>query len=609
MTKKYVYIDIETHNVGKEYGMKPQEFFRLGQYAWGDKNVQLTTDYDEMLQVIEEADYVVGHNIVSFDLRVLYDKNSIKPLQMALQNKIIDTFVLASLLTPAPYTYTNSKGHTFYNASAPERAKKWLSLDNLCYQFGLGGKFGDLVELAKKYNPPKTLRRDLDFGLIPLDDKDFLEYAKQDIVAVRDLYKYLVKEIKSQQYNGDYIWREMLVWAINAQITKNGVKVNIQEAQDRVEELAQERDQIMEWLVGKFGFPTEGKQPWKSTKGKEAILEALKQYGITPTNPEWTKTAKGAPSFSGDTMISVTKDTEAQKLGESLATLQGQRSLAQLALESTKEDGRAHPSILCLQRSGRSSTQSPGLTIWTARGDGAVEKRYFIATPGHKLVEMDYSNADQRVVAAYSGDVAYKKRFDPGVDGHEINGRLMFGDEVYNSDPKKYRELAKAPGHAYTYGASARKLAETSGLPLETMHQFIAGMEKTYPLVIKWQNRVRDEGESGTVENDWGRRMTIDPNRSWTQSPAMIGQSGTREIMMDGLIAIAKSRPEVLKYLVMTIHDAVVWDLPEEDLEGLVEFITKHMTQVFRPKHAVGQEIEFTMSAGKPADDWYSAGH
>lgn len=609
MSKKCLFFDIESNNASKEYGMTPREFFRLGQYAWDDGEVVLTTDYDEMISVIREADYVVGHNIVSFDLSVLFGQESMEPLEMSLQNKVIDTFVLASLLKPAPYSYTNSKGHTFYNASAPEQAKKWLSLDNLCYQFGLEGKFGDLAELAKKHNPPKTLRRDLDFGLIPLDDPDFLEYARQDVIAVRSLYHHLVNEIKTQEYDGGYVWREMIVWAINTQISKNGVRVNIPEAQDRVEELAKERDKIMEYLVGKFGFPTTGKQPWKSSAGKQAILDALKMYGITPKNPAWTKTAKGAPSFSGDTMKAVTEGTEAEKLGESLAILQGQRSLAQLALESVKEDGKAHPSIMCLQRSGRSSTQKPGLTVWTDKGPNRIEKRYFIASPGHKMVEMDYSNADQRVVAAYSGDVAYKRRFDPGADGHEINGRLMFGDEVYDSDPKKYRDLSKAPGHAYTYGASSRKLASTSGLSIETMERFIRGMEKTYPLVIAWQNRVRDEGESGVVENDWGRRMPVDPGRSWTQSPAMIGQSGTREIMMDGLISIARADMSVLRYLVMTVHDAVVWDFPENNLDWLIEFTTKHMTQIFKPKHPIGQEIEFTMTAGKPGDSWLEAGH
>lgn len=638
MSKKYLFADIESENSGKEYSMSPREFFRLGQYAWDDGEVVLTTDYDEMISVIREADYVIFHNGISFDLPVLFGQDSMEPLEMSLQNKVIDTFVLASLLKPAPYSYTNSKGHTFYNASAPEQAKKWLSLDNLCYQFGLEGKFGDLAELAKKHNPPKTLRRDLDFGLIPLDDPDFLEYARQDVIAVRSLYHFLVNEIKTQKYNGEYIWREMIVWSINAQISKNGVLVDIQEAQDRVEELAQERDEIMEWLVGKFGFPTTGKQPWKSSAGKQAILDALKMYGITPSNPLWTKTASGAPSFSGDVMKAVTEGTEAEKLGESLAILQGQRSLAQLALESVKEDGKAHPSIMCLQRSGRTSVTYPGLTIWTARGPGAVEKRYFIPEPGHKMVSMDFSSADARAMAALSGDASYAIQFEvdengnPKYDSHNLVGEAAFGKERYwagvpeGVDKPPLRDPSKVISHSTNYNVGAGKLAagmneacEKAGLDLHISvpeaREMLDNFNRQYPLLKRFKDKSVEQGERfGYVQNPWGRRMLVDEGRSYTQSPALQGQSVTRERMYDGLIKVAYEKPECLTWVKFPVHDEIVLSIPREDLDWGVEYMQNRMSGVFDPLELdpdweVSQPIEFLMSAGKPADNWFLASH
>lgn len=462
MAKKYIFWDTETFSAGREYGMPPEEFTRLFQYAVNDGPVKTTTDYQEMLGILRDSDYIIGHNIVSYDLRVLFGVDSLEPLEMALAGKVIDTFVLASLITPAPYSYTNSKGHTFYDAASPEQAKKWLALDNLCFQFDLPGKFGDLAEIAKRYNPPKTLRRDLDFGLIPLDDEEFLEYADQDVIAVRGLYYYLVGQIKEQDYNRDYIWREMIVWSINAQISKNGVRVDIAEAQDRVAHLQAERDEVMDWLVAEFDFPTGGKQPWKSSAGKEAIVKALKSFGIHTTDPKWTRTASGAPSFSGDTMKAVTEGTEAEKLGTGLATLQGQRSLAALALESVKEDGKAHPDIMCLQRSGRTSVQRPGLTIWTARGPGAVEKRYFLADEGHVMVEADFSAADARAVAAVSGDAAFSKRFEPGVDSHDISGEIFFGRDAYHANREELRPVAKA-----CIAEGERVLTDSGLVPIE----------------------------------------------------------------------------------------------------------------------------------------------
>lgn len=53
--------------------MEPREFFRLGQYGWGrDGDIVLTTDYDEMVEVVRSARLVIGHNIHSFDLTALF---------------------------------------------------------------------------------------------------------------------------------------------------------------------------------------------------------------------------------------------------------------------------------------------------------------------------------------------------------------------------------------------------------------------------------------------------------------------------------------------------------------------------------------------------------
>lgn len=616
MTKRYVVFDCETYSAGREYGMKPHEFVRL--FQWSDDRVTIhldeihtEADLERARDNLRNADYIIGHNIISADLTWIFGVDSMEPLEMALAGKVIDTYVLATLLTPAPHSYTTATGHTFYDAAKPGTAMKWLGLENLCFQFGLPGKFGDLSEIAKRYNPPKTPKEDLEYGLIDLKDPEFLEYSRQDIVAGTGLYDYLMEQIRIQDYNRDYLWRELVVWSINAQISKNGVVVDTETAQARVDELAKERDEIMEWLVRDFDMPTTSKMPWKSNAGKGAILKALDTYGIRPEgNDGWTRTASGAPSFSGDTMIAVTEGTEAEALGRALATLQGQRSLAQLALESTFEDGRIHPGILCLQRSGRTSVTKPGLTVWTARGPGAVEKRYMVADPGHVMVECDYSAADARAVAGVSGDIEYAKRFEPGADAHEITGRIFFGDK-YDDDPKYYRNKSKPGTHGMSYRIGVKKLAWTLGVSVEEAKGFLDSYAKTYPWVTLWQNKITEFGEThGYVENSWGRRMRVDEGRSFTQSSALIGQSTTREVLYDGMIRIARDRPEVIRWFRMLVHDAIVLSVPKEDVDWGVPYVLEKMQMTFHPVDALGQDVFFPMEHGPlDAEDWFRAGH
>src|SRR5690606_33597173 len=221
-----------------------------------------------------------------------------------------------------------------------------------------------------------------------------------------------------------------------AVISSNGFRVDQETARKRVAELEKRRNEILQTLSEKYGFPSDGDAPWATTEGKAAIMAALADHGMTPETVDWPKTdgwknkaAKVAeskskardleekvrgwkeelkagelparslqarerwvesasreiqerkknplpPAFglslSGETLVALTAGTPAEDIGQALAELKGQRSLAQLALDSVHPDGFAHPDITMLQRSGRWSTTEPGLTAGTARGEGAV---------------------------------------------------------------------------------------------------------------------------------------------------------------------------------------------------------------------------------------------
>lgn len=139
-SKKYTYLDLETHNAGAEYGMTP-EFIRLGQYAINDGPVVLTTDYDEIIEVARSADYLVTHNGLASDMKWLFGKDSIEAYEMARDRRVIDTFYLANLLVPAPERFKMRSGRLAVEAGDPVgHTMMWLGLDNLAFQLGLSGK-------------------------------------------------------------------------------------------------------------------------------------------------------------------------------------------------------------------------------------------------------------------------------------------------------------------------------------------------------------------------------------------------------------------------------------------------------------------------------------
>lgn len=568
-------LDTETHGSEHRWNMAPRDFFRLGQYAWGEGEVVLTEDFDEVVDAIRSARMIIGHQIHAYDLSYLMGDE-------ALDLPVFDTMIHATCVTPAPDRFLNSRG-VVQLSNSPSSAMAFHSLENTCFTFGIPGKHGNLKEMAKRHG--------CDIGDIPIND-EYREYARQDVVANRELARAMFSVAKPT----DYEWREQEVAAINAQISRNGFRVDRAVAEARVRELQLRKDALLVDLVMDYGFPTKGKQPWRSNAGKQAILEIL-----GPQAKNLPKTKKGAPSLSGDAIKSVTEGTHNEALGEALGELLGQRSLAQLALENVQSDDFVHPDITSLQRSRRFSVSNPGLSVWTARGPGAVEKSYFVADgDDHVLYEMDFSAADARVVAAYSGDRRYLRDMtDEDFDAHAQTAQWCFGEE-FHKDPKEYRQRAKGVTHSIPYGAGGKRVSEMVGIPLSAGHDVIKKFGRTYPSVAKWMERSREEGKTGTLRNAWGGVLYLEPGREYTQSPALFGQNGTRELLVDGMIRCREAG--LLQYLKITVHDAVVFSFPKDNHERLKKEAEACFTTKFR-------DVPFPLTSGRPAHDWYRAGH
>lgn len=604
--QRALFFDIETHSVDLKWTLPPEVMFRLGGYAWGaDGEVVLTDDLEEMRRVIREADVVVGHNIHQFDLTVIFGKDSVEPLVMALDDRVFDTWTHATLVHPAPTSYVNHKGQACF-VDGPERAKKWFRLTEQAHQLGVPGKLMELDVLAKKYGG---------YGEIPLDDPEYRAYLVQDVIASRDVARRL-SQLGSP--TDPYAMREQINAAIDAQNERNGWRVSVEGAKARLAEQEEIKRATLAMLNERYGFPTTGKAPLRSKPGKAAVLRALEDLGIS--EDLLPRTASGGPSLGGEGLIETAKkhgSEEALELAEAIAQIGGLRPLAEQALNYMQPDGRVHVEIHTLQRSGRKSTQKPGLTTWSQRDEAKrVEKAYFIPNEDdHVLLEFDYSAADSRIVAAYSGDTEFEKRFAPGVDAHLLTAQIVWGEDVVGHDKREphtahYRGLAKAQNHAYAYRAGPKTLAANAGVPLETSEKFVSEMQRAYRKVTKWQERVTKEARRyGYVTNWWGRRMVVEKGKEFTQAPALYGQSGTREIVVDGLIRMARRDVRLITYLVAQVHDALIFSVPKDQADELAEVIRECMQTTWGPGDGIGQDIRFPVDGGKPALDWEQASH
>lgn len=623
-----LFFDVETHTIAERYALSAREYFRLGGYCWGESDdIILTSDYDEMIRVIRSADVVVGHNIHGFDLSVLFGVESIEPVHMAREDKVFDTLTHATLVNPAPYNYVNRAGRTL-KSNTPATARKWFSLDNQAFQLGVEGKshkFSDLADpfefefvpnISKKTGKvlkTGTMRKRegvcCGAGHIPLDHEDYREYLKQDVRATR----HVARELLKLGPLDDYAWRTQLVAACDAQISRNGVVIDQNLVDARIAEQDYTTANVINELHDKYNFPVNGKKAMSSKLGKEAVLKAFADLGVHTNGMD--RTENGALSFSGDSIkkacgyvrgndewVRPEKGNQAAlDLAEALGILAGTRTLPQLTKLCTHPDGKVHPTIMALQRSGRKSTTEPGVTIFDSN-----HKDYFLSDSELEAwMCFDYSNADSRVVAALSGDREYAKRLLPGVDGHVISAIAAYGEEVFQADPKRYRKNAKPLIHTWGYGGGAKTMSEKNDLPMSVTQKFVASCNRMYPRVVAWQNRVREEARKlGYVLNPWGRKMPTEKGREHTQAPALQGQGGTTELLNDAVTTLPDRNLRQVKF---TVHDELCASIPYATLEQDTKIFVDAMTGVIDVPG--GQRTDFPVGYGEPGRNWKEAEH
>jgi DNA polymerase-1 len=393
--------------------------------------------------------------------------------------------------------------------------------------------------------------------------------------------------------------REMQVQAVMARITLNGFKVDESLLSSRIQEGVDRKGAAMDVLTNTYGIPGGSKSPLSTKTGKEALIEAFRGAGA----PHYPKTATGAIQASREGMDKMMEHyghfPAVMEICSLVKTVTSERTIYG-TIRDHVHHGRVHPDIWPRQASGRWSVTKPGLTVVGKRGKLSVEREVFVPEEGHSIIAIDLGQADMRVVAAHAQDPEYMKLFAPGRDVHSEIATAVFGNP---DNGNRFR--AKAIGHGAGYGRGAKAISEAnSDIPFEVAQQFIDSLRENYPGVAAWQENIRAQGSAGEIlDNGFGRPMRVEPDRAYTQAPAQVGQGGTRDLMAEGLLDIARKAPELLPMLRTVVHDEVVLAVPTKDAEEIGRTVVDCMSREWAPE-GCSIPVSIIADVSGPGTNW-----
>ncbi len=260
---------------------------------------------------------------------------------------------------------------------------------------------------------------------------------------------------------------------------------------------------------------------------------------------------------------------------------------------------------------GRISCTEPNLQNIPIRQElGRTIRKAFVAEkPGHVLMGADYSQIELRVLAHVSGDQSLIDAFNNGDDIHKITAAKVF--EVAEDDVTAIqRSRAKAVNFGVIYGMSEFGLATELGISRKEAGQYINEYFKKYETVkVYLDSLVQQCKANGYVTTLWNRKRHIPEIHA---SNFMVRQLGERLAMNTPIqgsaadiikIAMIKVQRALLKSglkakLVLQVHDELVLDVPEDEVEAAQNLLKENMEAAMK----LAVPLESSMNTGT---NWY----
>ncbi len=412
------------------------------------------------------------------------------------------------------------------------------------------------------------------------------EYAAEDADCALELHEVLYPKISAQQRLREvYQSIEMPVLPVLLRMERNGVLLDGAKLEAQSHELGKEMLELEQKSYQAAG------QPFNLNSPKQ-IQEILFDKQKLPVKK---KTPSGQPSTDEDVLAELALDYPLPKL------LLEYRGLAKLKSTYTDKLPRmVHPGTRRVHTTysqavavtGRLASNDPNLqNIPIRTPQGRRIREAFVAPRGSKIISADYSQIELRIMAHLSADPGLRHAFAHGHDVHRATAAEVFGVPLDKVSPDE-RRTAKVINFGLIYGMSAFGLAQNLGIERATAQVYIDSYFSRYPGVKRYMDETRDKARAeGYVETVFGRRLWLpeikssNPARRQGAERAAINapmQGTAADLIKLAMIAVQAwlDRKKLKSLLIMQVHDELVLEVPEDELEEAKKQVRELMQNV-----------------------------
>jgi DNA polymerase-1 len=434
-----------------------------------------------------------------------------------------------------------------------------------------------LDALAKRYfyydmKPFKELvKKGEDFSSVDIENASF--YASEDAWMTRKVYLYLENLLKEEELEHLMDEAKAIEYPfinILASMEQKGIKLDLA----KLRELEVKLNDKLAALTASIYAHAGSEFNIKSTQQLGVILfETLGLEGSKKTKTGYSTNEQVLNSLMDAHPIipEILEYREHQKI---LSTYV--KPLTKLA--KSDANNRVYTSFIQTgTATGRLSSKDPNLQNIPVRSAlGREVREAFVAKEGYKLVGIDYSQIELRLLAHFSQDKALVQAFKDGVDIHLATATKLFGEE----EAQAKRSFAKSINFGLLYGMGSRKLADELKISTKEAKEIIENYFRAFPTIESFLDGIKEDVKvDGYIETIEKRRRVFDyANANGMQKASFerestntLFQGSAADLIKLSMIAIDKIIEEesLDANMLLQIHDELIFEIKEEKAEEL----------------------------------------
>jgi DNA polymerase-1 len=332
--------------------------------------------------------------------------------------------------------------------------------------------------------------------------------------------------------------------------------------------------------------------------------------------PVIKKTPKGAPSTAEEVLQELALDYPLPKIileNRGLSKLKSTYT-DKLPLMVSDKTGRLHTSYhQAVTATGRLSSTDPNLQNIPIRSEqGRKIRQAFIAPTDYKIVAIDYSQIELRIMAHLSKDEGLVNAFSQGKDIHSATAAEIFAVSLEEVTTDQ-RRSAKAINFGLIYGMSAFGLAKQLGIGRQQAQEYQDKYFQRYPGVLTYMEETRQQAsQQGYVETLYGRRLYLPDINAKNGMRKKAAERAAINAPMQGTAAdiIKKAMLAVDDWLMtenddrikmtMQVHDELIFEIHQDIVEATTEKLVTLMN------NAVSLSVPLIAESGI-GDNWDEA--